>query len=119
MYSDTVKEHFSNPRNIGMLESPDARGSAKNEADGDKVELHLAIESNTITDAKIRVMGCVAAIASSSMFSEMIKGKSVDEARRISRDDIVQALGGLPEHKVRCSLTCVDALENALESYSK
>jgi len=116
MYSEIVRDHFSNPRNIGSIDNPDATGSAKNDADGDKVELHLKIKDNIITDAKIRVMGCVAAIASSSMLTELIKGKSVDYAGNLTKEELVQALGGLPENKIRCSLTCIDALKTALES---
>ncbi|MCD6116579.1 iron-sulfur cluster assembly scaffold protein [bacterium] len=118
MYSDIVRDHFANPRNIGEIASPDAAGSAKNEADGDKVELQLKIKNNIISDVKVKVMGCVAAIASSSMLTEMIKGMKVDEARNFSREKLVTALGGLPEHKIRCSLTCIDALQNALDSFS-
>jgi len=118
MYSDIVRDHFANPRNIGEIASPDATGSAKNEADGDKVELQLSIKDNIIKDAKVKVMGCVAAIASSSMLTEMIKGMKVDEARNFSKEELVDALGGLPENKVRCSLTCIDALKSALNTYS-
>ena len=116
MYSNTVKDHFVNPRNVGEIDNPDARGSAKNEVDGDQVQLHLKITEGTITDAKMKVMGCVAAIASTSMLTEMIKGKSVDEARAISKDELTERLGGLPERKTHCSLTCIDALQQALEN---
>lgn len=117
MYSDTVKEHFSNPRNVGTIENPDAAGTAVNEADGDKVQLHFRIEDNIIQDIKMKVMGCVAAIAATSMLTEMVKGRSVSKTLQIEKSDLVTALDGLPEQKIRCSLTCLDALKSALESF--
>ena len=114
MYSQTVKDHFTKPRNVGELDAPDAVGKAMNEADGDQVQLHFKIEDKTITDVKMLVMGCVAAIASTSMLTEMIIGKSVTTALEISKQDLADALDGLPEHKMRCSLTCLDALHEAL-----
>lgn len=114
MYSSIVKDHFANPRNIGELEKPDATGSAVNASDGDRVQLHLAIRNQRIREVRIRVMGCVAAIASASCFSEMIREKTIEAALRISKDELATALGGLPENKMRCSLTCIDALKNAL-----
>jgi len=114
VYSQTVKDHFTKPRNVGELEQPDGVGNAMNEADGDQVQLHLRIEKNTITDVKMLVMGCVAAIASTSMLTEMIKGKATDDAMAITKQELADALGGLPEHKMRCSLTCLDALHEVL-----
>ena len=114
MYSDIVKDHFTKPRNVGEMEAPDAVGTAKNEADGDQVLLHLKIDDDRITDAKMKVMGCVAAIASTSMFTEMIRGKTLEEALAIGKEELTDALGGLPERKVHCSLTCLDALREAL-----
>jgi nitrogen fixation NifU-like protein len=114
MYSPTVKDHFSNPRNVGDLENPDATGMAKNKSDGDQVQIQLAVADGIIRDVRIRVMGCVAAIAASSCFSEMIKGMPVDEALKITRDQLAARLGGLPEQKIQCSLTCIDALKDAL-----
>lgn len=115
MYSDTVKDHFTQPRNVGELENPDAVGTAKNEVDGDQVQLHLRLENDRITDIKMKVMGCVAAIASTSLFTEIVKGKTKDEALAISRDELVDRLGGLPERKIHCSLTCIDALQDAVK----
>ena len=115
MYSNTVKDHFVNPRNVGELENPDAVGSAKNEVDGDQVQLHFQIDEGKITDIKMKVMGCVAAIASTSLLTEMVKGKTVTEAKAISKEELTKALDGLPERKVHCSLTCIDALQQALE----
>ena len=114
MYSQMVREHFANPRNVGELENPDAVGRAKNEVDGDQVQLHLKIEDDRISDVKMKVMGCVAAIASTSFLTEMIKGKTIEESRQITKEILTEQLGGLPEHKIRCSLTCIDALQEAL-----
>lgn len=115
MYSDIVKDHFTNPRNVGEMENPDAVGTAKNEVDGDRVQLHFQIEKDKITDVRMKVMGCVAAIASTSMLTEMVKKKTLDEALAISREELVDRLGGLPERKKQCSLTCIDALREAFE----
>ena len=119
MYSNQVKDHFSNPRNVGEFDSPDAVGQAKNEADGDQVLLHLQISDNLITDVRMKVMGCVAAIAATSQYSEMIKGLSIDEAMSIDKTQLTDALEGLPPNKVRCSLTCIDALHEAIIQYRK
>jgi len=116
MYSSTVRDHFANPRNVGEISSPDAVGTAKNEADGDQVQLHLKIESAVVVDIKMKVMGCVAAIASTSLLTEMVMGKSTAEAGALSKTALTEALGGLPENKIRCSLTCIDALGEALKS---
>ena len=116
MYTETIKDHFANPRNIGALKNPDAAGMAKNEVDGDKVQIHLKIEQSRITVVKIKVMGCVAAIAAASMYSEMIKNQTIENAQKISREDLSEQLGGLPEHKIHCSLTCIDAFHHAVAS---
>lgn len=113
MYNDIVKDHFARPRNIGELEKPDVIGRAKNEVDGDQVQLHFQIEDNTIVDIKMKVMGCVAAIASTSLFTELIKGKKIEEAIQITKEELNKKLGSLPENKVRCSLTCIDAFQAA------
>ena len=113
MYTDIIKDHFACPRNVGEMEKPDVIGHAKNEVDGDLVQLHFQIENDTIVDIKMKVMGCVAAIASTSLLTELIKGKRIQEAIRISKEDLNKQLGGLPENKVRCSLTCIDALQAA------
>lgn len=115
MYSDIVKDHFTNPRNVGEMESPDAVGTAKNEVDGDRVQLHFLVEKEKITDVRMKVMGCVAAIASTSMLTEMVKEKTLDEALAISREELVDRLGGLPDRKKHCSLTCIDALREAFK----
>lgn len=113
MYSDIVRDHFANPRNVGVLENPDCTGNAKNEADGDHVQLHFRLNDKTIADVKMKVMGCVAAIAATSLFTELIHGKTIDEAGEINKETLVEQLGGLPEQKIRCSLTCLEAFRNA------
>ncbi len=117
MYTDSVKDHFANPRNIGILKNANAVGLAKNEADGDQVQIHLRIENNQITDVKVKVMGCVAAIAASSMFTELIHNKTIQEAKQVEKQQLSDALGGLPESKMRCSLTIIDAFQQALASF--
>jgi len=114
VYSDVVRDHFVHPRNVGELEEPDGVGTAKNEVDGDQVQLHLRIKEGKIVDVKMKVMGCVAAIASTSLLTELVKGKTVEEASVISKEELTDRLGGLPEQKKRCSLTCIDALRQAV-----
>ncbi len=114
MYNDIVKDHFVQPRNTGEIDRPDAVGSAKNTSDGDRVQLHFRLEGGVIRDVRMKVMGCVAAIASASMLTEMVKGMTIDEALTISKESVAEKLGGLPEKKLKCSLTCVDALRSAL-----
>ena len=118
MYNDIVKDHFAHPRNVGEMEKPDVIGWAKNEGDGDQVRLHLKIKSGTIVDIKMKVMGCVAAIASTSLLTELVKGKRVEEVIRITKEELNKKLGGLPENKIRCSLTCIDALQVAFAEKS-
>ncbi len=113
LYSDIVRDHFARPRNVGVLENPDRVGIAKNEADGDHVQLHFRLNGRIIVDIKMKVMGCVAAIAATSLFTELIRGKAIDEARAINEETLAEQLGGLPEQKIRCSLTCLDAFRNA------
>ncbi|MBN2030479.1 iron-sulfur cluster assembly scaffold protein [bacterium] len=113
MYNDIVKDHFARPRNVGEMKRPDVVGRAKNEVDGDQVQLHFQIEDDRIVDVKMKVMGCVAAIASASLFTELIKGKKIEEAIQITKEELNKELGGLPENKIRCSLTCIDALQAA------
>ena len=119
MYSNTVRDHFACPRNVGEMKNPTAVGRAKNEADGDLVQIHLRIKDGKITEAMMKVMGCVAAIASASLLTELIKGKTTEEARTITKETLTDLLGGLPDHKVKCSLTCIDALKKALMSLSE
>lgn len=114
MYSSIVKDHFLHPRNVGDLDSPDRIGEAKNETDGDWVRLSLRIQNNIIQDVRIRVMGCVAAIALTSVLSEYVKGKTIEQALAITKEELAQQVGSLPAQKLRCSMTCLDALHAAL-----
>ncbi len=118
MYNDIVKDHFAHPRNVGEIEKPDVIGLAKNSVDGDQVQLHFQIKGGTIVDVKMKVMGCVAAIASTSLLTELVKGKKVQEAIQITKEELNKRLGGLPENKIRCSLTCIDALQAAFAERS-
>lgn len=114
MYSSIVKEHFLHPRNVGDLERPDRVGEAKNQTDGDWVRLSFRINNDIIEEVRIRVMGCVAAIAVTSFLSEYIKGKTIAQALAITKEELAQQVGGLPPQKVHCSMTCLDALRSAL-----
>ncbi len=117
-YNETVMDHFKNPRNVGVIEAPDAQGRTMNSACGDMIHLTLSIEKGIITDARFKAFGCGAAIASSSKFTEMIRGKSIQAALAITPEDVSRALGGLPEEKIRCSLLAPEALQKALKEMS-
>lgn len=118
-YSDIVMDHFMNPRNMGEIENADAVGEVGNPACGDVMKLYLKIEDGKIVDAKFKTFGCGAAIASSSITTEMIKGKTIDEALKISNEAVAQALGGLPPAKQHCSVLAEEALKVAIEDYNK
>ncbi len=118
-YSDKVMDHFMHPRNMGEIEDPSGVGEVGNPACGDVMRLYLKIEDGKIVDAKFKTFGCGAAIASSSMTTELIKGKSIDEALEISNKAVAEALGGLPPAKEHCSVLAEDALRAALEDYKK
>lgn len=118
-YSDTVKEHFKNPKNVGEIENASAVGEAGSLACGDQLKLYLKIENNKITDAKFQTFGCGSAVASSSILTEMIIGKTVDEAKKITNKQIVELLGGLPPAKVHCSVMGKEALDDALKNWEK
>ena len=119
MYSEKVMEHFRNPRNMGEMENPDGIGKAGNPICGDVMELYIKVKDNIIIDAKFQTFGCGAAIATSSMVTEMVKGKSVDEALEISNKAVAEALGGLPPVKIHCSVLAEEALKSAIEDYRK
>ena len=118
-YSEKVMDHFMNPRNVGEIESADGVGEVGNPACGDMMRLYLKIEEGRVLDAKFRTFGCGAAIASSSMLTEMIKGKTVDEARAITNLQVAEALDGLPAVKIHCSVMAEQAVKSALDDYAR
>jgi len=117
LYSEEVMEHFRNPRNVGDMEKPDGTGHVGNPVCGDIMELYIRVNNNVITDAKFKTFGCGAAIATSSMVTEMVKGKSIDEALEISNKAVASALGGLPPTKMHCSVLAEEALKSAIDDY--
>lgn len=116
-YSEKVMEHFKNPRNVGEIENPDGIGHVRNPVCGDIMELYIKVNDGTVTDAKFKTFGCEAAIATSSMVTEMVKGKSIEEALRISNRAVAEALGGLPPIKLHCSVLAEEALRAAIEDH--
>ncbi len=117
MYSELVMEHFTNPRNVGIIEDADGVGKVGNPLCGDVMEMFIKVEDNQIADVKFRTFGCGAAIATSSIATEMIKGKSIDEAVQLSNKAVAEALGGLPAQKMHCSNLAADAVRSAIEDY--
>jgi nitrogen fixation NifU-like protein len=117
MYSKTVMDHFKNPRNVGVIESADGVGEVGNPLCGDMMTIYLKIEDERINDIKFQTFGCGAAIAVSSMLTELAKGKSLEEAKRISNKDVANALEGLPKNKLHCSNLGADALHMAIQNY--
>ena len=117
MYSEKVMDHFTNPRNVGEIEKADAVGTVGNPECGDIMKLSVKIENDIITDVKFKTFGCGAAIATSSMVTELVKGKRLDEAERISNATVAEALDGLPPVKMHCSNLAADALHAAIEDY--
>jgi len=116
-YSEKVMEHFKNPRNVGEIENPDGVGHVGNPVCGDIMELHIKVKDGTIVDAKFKTFGCGAAIATSSMVTEMVKGKSIEEALKISNKAVAEALDGLPPVKMHCSVLAEEALKSAIDDY--
>ncbi len=117
LYSEKVIEHFKNPQNVGEIENPDGIGHVGNPVCGDIMELYIKVNNSTIVDAKFKTFGCGAAIATSSMVTEMVKGKSIDEALKISNQAVAKALDGLPPIKMHCSALAEEALKSAIEDY--
>ncbi len=117
MYSEKVMEHFKNPRNVGEIENPDGIGHVGNAVCGDVMELYIKVEDGIIVDAKFKTFGCGAAIATSSMVTELVKGKKVEEALKISNRAVAEALGGLPSIKMHCSVLAEEALKSAIDDY--
>ncbi|MEW6558037.1 MAG: Fe-S cluster assembly scaffold protein NifU [Elusimicrobiota bacterium] len=118
-YSSKVMEHFQNPRNVGEIPDADGIGNVGNPICGDIMRLYIKVKDGIIVDAKFKTFGCGAAIATSSMVTEMVKGKSVDEALKISNRAVAEALGGLPPVKMHCSVLAEEALRAALDDYYK
>lgn len=118
-YSDKVMDHFAHPRNVGVIENPSGVGKVGNPMCGDIMELFIKVENGKIADAKFRTFGCGAAIATSSMVTEMVKGKTIEEALELSNKAVAEALGGLPPVKMHCSVLAEDALKSAIDDYLK
>jgi len=116
-YSEKVMEHFRNPRNVGEIENPDGVGKVGNPVCGDIMELTIKVDSGIITDAKFKTFGCGAAIATSSMVTELVKNKTIEDALKISNRAVAEALGGLPPIKMHCSVLAEEALKRALDDY--
>ena len=119
MYSDKVIEHFSHPRNVGEIENASGSGTVGNPKCGDIMKMDIKVEDGIITDVKFKTFGCGAAIATSSMATEMVKGKSIDEALQLTNKAVAEALDGLPDYKMHCSVLAEEAIRSALEDYQK
>jgi len=117
LYSEKVMEHFKNPRNVGEMENPDGVGHVGNPVCGDIMELYIKVNDGIIVEAKFKTFGCGAAIATSSIVTEMVKGKSIEKALKISNKAVAEALDGLPPVKMHCSVLAEEALQSAIEDY--
>jgi len=117
LYSEKVMDHFRNPRNVGVIENADGVGEVGNAKCGDIMTMYLKIENDTIVDVKFETFGCGSAIASSSMATELIKGKPVAEALQLTNKAVAEALDGLPAHKLHCSVLAEEAIKAALKNY--
>jgi nitrogen fixation NifU-like protein len=119
MYSDKVLDHFKNPRNVGEMDNADAEGTVGNPVCGDMMTMYIKVNGDKIEDVKFKTFGCGAAIATSSMTTELAKGKTLDEALEITREDVAEALDGLPPVKMHCSNLAADALHEAIKHYKE
>lgn len=117
LYSEKVMDHFRNPRNVGVIENADGVGEVGNAKCGDIMKIYLKIDNDIITDAKFETFGCGSAIASSSMATELIKGKPLSQALALTNRAVVEALDGLPAHKLHCSVLAEEAIKKALQDY--
>ena len=117
LYSEKVMNHFLNPRNVGVIEDADGVGEVGNAKCGDIMKIYLKIEDGIVKDVKFETFGCGSAIASSSMATEMIKGKPLEEVKELTNKAVTEALDGLPAHKLHCSVLAEEAIQNALEDY--
>lgn len=118
-YSDEVLKRFRNPKNAGVIDKASGTGTVGNRTCGDIMELFIKVVDNIIVDAKFKTLGCAAAISFSDVLCDVVKGKSVDDALKITKDNLVEILGGVPAPKLHCSLLAVDALHKAVEDYRK
>ena len=119
LYSEKVMDHFLHPRNVGVIEDADAVGEVGNAKCGDIMKMYLKIEDDVIQDVKFETFGCGSAIASSSMATEMIKGRPLSEAMQLTNKAVTEALDGLPAHKLHCSVLAEEAIQSALEDYRR
>ena len=119
MYSEKVLDHFKNPRNVGEIEDADGVGTVGNPVCGDMMSIYIKVKDDRIEDVKFKTFGCGAAIATTSMTTELAKGKTLDEALEITREDVADELGGLPPVKMHCSNLAADALHEAIKDYKK
>lgn len=119
MYSEKVMDHFSNPRNVGTIEDADGVGEVGNATCGDMMTFNIKVDGDRLTDIKFKTFGCVAAIAVSSMVSDMAKGKTLDEAKAITRKKVAESLDGLPKEKMHCSNLGAQALAEAIKDYEE
>ena len=119
MYSDIVMDHFNNPRNVGVIEDADGIGEVGNPVCGDMMTFYIKVKDNRLEDVKFQTFGCVAAIAVSSMVSEMAKGKDLEEAKKITNKQVAETLGGLPPNKLHCSNLGAEALTLAIKNYQE
>jgi len=118
-YSDKVMEHFRNPKNVGDMPDADGIGHVGNAVCGDIMELYIKVKDHVIVDTKFKTFGCGAAIATSSMVTELVKGKTIEEAKKVSNRAVAEALGGLPRIKMHCSVLAEQALTSAIDDYYK
>lgn len=118
-YSEKVMDHFTNPRNMGEISNPDGKSQVGNPSCGDMMQIEIKVEEGVIRDAKFKTFGCVAAIATSSISTEMIIGRTLEEAEKLSNDAVAEALDGLPAHKRHCSVLAADAIQAAIKDYRK
>ena len=114
-YSKTFLDHFNNPRNVGTIEDAEGVGTEKNQVCGDTMTLYMRMENETITSARFQTLGCSASIAASSVTTELVSGRSVEEARKLTRHDIAEALDGIPPAKLHSAALAIDALKSALD----
>ncbi|HHX23379.1 MAG: Fe-S cluster assembly scaffold protein NifU [Tepidanaerobacteraceae bacterium] len=119
MYNEKVMDHFSNPRNVGDIPDANGIGTAGNPVCGDIMKIYIKVEDDVIKDIKFKTFGCGAAIATSSMITEMVKGKTIEEALKVDNKQVAEALGGLPPVKMHCSNLAADALKEAIKDYKK